>query len=268
MLIGTFGFYQNWLPLFELRITPWRAHLKHANKPGTIPDPKERAHLDDRWTQEDDCMLDDLKETILKGPVLTNPDFSRGFYLKIDWCKDGPGAALCQADDSDEARTAEEQQEKGGKCLFDKTFSGLQLRPTIFISRATTKSEKSMHLSLGEPCTVVWAIEKFSHILRIKEFTLLSDMIAMKEFLESPILPTHQVARWKQQLMRYWLTVEHRPDHMMAECNLLSIYDRVTTEWRINPQEPDEPVKRLPKPATDPKPKTDPQANLTFLSEA
>eukprot|EP00957_Ditylum_brightwellii_P001811 139232-Ditylum_brightwellii.AAC.1 len=78
--------------------------------------------------------------------MLARPDPARRFYLKTDWSKEGMGAVLLQADDSAEARAAEEEEKKGGKCEFDKTLGGLRLRPVAFISSKTqTGLEKSAH---------------------------------------------------------------------------------------------------------------------------
>eukprot|EP00957_Ditylum_brightwellii_P066131 5018059-Ditylum_brightwellii.AAC.1 len=78
--------------------------------------------------------------------MLARPDPTQRFYLKTDWSKEGMGAVLLQADDSPDARAAEEEEQKGGKCEFDRSLGGLKLRPVAFISRKTqTGLEKSAH---------------------------------------------------------------------------------------------------------------------------
>ena len=40
------------------------------------------------------------------------------------------------------------------------------------------------------------------------------------------LMPTHQVQRWKIDMMRYDFTAIHRPEYMLCECNLLSRYNQ------------------------------------------
>ena len=54
--------------------------------------------------------MEQLKKNILSGPTLARPDYSRRFYINIDWSKDGMGAVLPQADVSEEARKPEAQE--------------------------------------------------------------------------------------------------------------------------------------------------------------
>jgi len=183
MVIGMFGFYGEWIPLYEFRISPWRTYLKvYAGKPGMIPRHIEAAQIDAAWTQEDDCILDDLKETVLSAPILQRPNPKRRYFLKTDWCKDGMAAVLLQRDDSPEAAAAEERENQGEPCEFDLTQTGLRLHPIKFIARRTTKEEHSWHAYLGEAGTACWAMEKFRFYLFGPEFTLLGDMSSMKYF--------------------------------------------------------------------------------------
>ena len=94
--------------------------------------------------------------------MLAQPNPARRFYLKTDWSKDGMGAVLLQADDSEEARAAEEREVQGGKCELDRTPDGLRLLPIAFIPRRTkTAFEKSSHSYVGEAATIRWAVGQF-----------------------------------------------------------------------------------------------------------
>ena len=68
-----------------------------------------------------------MKRAILLDPILQRPNGERRFYLKTDYSSKGYGAALCQADMSAETIAAEQNEEIGGTCEFDKTCNGLQL---------------------------------------------------------------------------------------------------------------------------------------------
>ncbi len=231
--IGMFGFYAEWIVLFEFRIAPWHMYLKvYATKPGTIPRHVEAGQIDAVWTQEDDCILEDLKETILSEPILQRPNPRKRYYVKHDWCRDGMAAALCQRDDSPEAAAAEEREAKGGPCEFDQTLSGLRLHPVKFISRRTTKEEHSFHGYYGEASAFVWAVERWRFYLFGAEFTDIGDMSAMQWFFDRDDLPTHQAQRWRQQLLRFWFTCTPRPARMVKEVDALSRYNNWMQQWR------------------------------------
>lgn len=233
MLIGMFGFYGEWIPLFEFRISGWRFYLKvYSSKPGTIPRRVEAAQIDAVWKQEDDCALEDLKDCILSYPILQRPDPNKRFYLKTDWCKDGMAAVLLQRDDSPEAAAAEEREAAGGPCEFDLTQSGLRLHPIKFISRRTTKDEHSWHSYVGEAGASTYGSEKFRFYLAIKEFSMIGDMFSMRYFFEREDMPSHFLQRWKQTLLRYWFTIVHRPSRMVKEVDVLTRYNNWTHKWR------------------------------------
>jgi hypothetical protein len=53
MLIGFIGFYRNWIPLFETRVSPWRRILKQAPAPGTCGKEEEAKLLSKLWEADD-----------------------------------------------------------------------------------------------------------------------------------------------------------------------------------------------------------------------
>ena len=237
MLIGCFGFYQEHLPLFEAKIKRWRATQKLRPPPGT-PRRDERTILESAWDEDDDNLLEELKNSILKEPILKRPDSSLRFYLKTDWSKMAMGAALLQPDTSEEALKAMTDENKGEQCLFDLTKSGLRLKPIAFISRRTTPPERSYHSYVGEACAGIWAIEKFRPYLFGREFTWLTDCSGLRRFFEGDDIPTHMMQRWRMQLLRYDFTIVHRPGRMMFECDLLSRYNQDTEAWRKDDEQP------------------------------
>eukprot|EP00957_Ditylum_brightwellii_P012153 917909-Ditylum_brightwellii.AAC.1 len=92
MLIGVFGFYSKHLPLYELRLRPWRAILAKQQPPGETPKQEEEELMRRLWTVECEGLLQELKGDIVKEPMLARPDPTRRFYLKTDWSKEGMGA--------------------------------------------------------------------------------------------------------------------------------------------------------------------------------
>jgi hypothetical protein len=84
MIIGLLGFYQQWMPPFEPRITIWREYIKLRPRPGTSRE-EEHDALQQLWQPLDIVLLEELKKELIDGPILKQPDFRRRFYLKTDY---------------------------------------------------------------------------------------------------------------------------------------------------------------------------------------
>ena len=229
-LIGLLGFYQDWIPNYELRISPWRKHVK------TLKDAEaagQTTQLSEIWTPADNTNMCELLEELMTRPVLARPDYTRRFYLKTDWCRLGMAAVLLQADPDDKAATEAEQQETGGgPCKFDKANHKLRLRPIAFSSRRCNEQEGNQHSFTGEAATGVWAIEKYHRHLFGREFTWMTDCNGLRQFFEGTDVPTHAHQRMRQRLLRFMFTIVHRPAKFMVECDALTRYNRATEEWR------------------------------------
>lgn len=232
MLVGFFGFYRQWIPWYEERIIRWRDKYKQLDKPrGTFISSdacqdEEETQVQELWEDADDKLLEDLKQAILDGPVLKRPDYNKRFYLKTDWSKHAMGAALLQAEDSDEAREAERQETQDHKCRFDKTLGQLRLRPVMFLSRKCKGPEIDYHSYWGETATGRWAMNKLRKYLLGREFTWITDCSGVQKFFETEMDPTHTMQRWKMEMLRFQFTIIHRPARMLAECDLLSRYNQ------------------------------------------
>ena len=77
MLIGFFGFYQQFLEWFEQHVIPWHKILKQAPAPGTMSQEKEAELLNDLWKEEHAQLLATLKAEILVSPIMQQPDVSK-----------------------------------------------------------------------------------------------------------------------------------------------------------------------------------------------
>jgi hypothetical protein len=96
MLIGFIGFYRNWTPLYETRLSPWRRILKQAPAPGTCSKEDGAKLMTKLWNADDrtadekfaeygesnDKLLESLKREVLAGPTLKRPNPNRRFYVK------------------------------------------------------------------------------------------------------------------------------------------------------------------------------------------
>ena len=127
------------------------------------------------------------------------------------------GAVLCQAGDDDESREAEQAEIAGAKCAFDRTRTGLRLRPCWFLSRNNTPAESHYHSYVGEASVARYAFPKFRKYLLGPEFTWLADCDGLKRFFEATDdVPTHVIQRWRAELLIFNFKIEHRSESMMT----------------------------------------------------
>ena len=71
MLIGMFGFYKKWLPLYEVCIQLWQAIQKEQPDPGMCNIKEEQELMTACWKESDSELLEELMADVLSGPVLT-----------------------------------------------------------------------------------------------------------------------------------------------------------------------------------------------------
>jgi hypothetical protein len=231
MLIGLFVWYHPWIPWFEDRVAPWRNILK-KKPPVDTPKPEEAKLMESLWKPQHNALLEEFKLSILSGPVLKRPDWDRPFYVKTDWSSRAKGGVLCQPDCSPEAEVAIKRELEGADSEFDKTISGLRLRPLRFISKVNTASEQHHHSSVGELATGRWAFLKWNKYLWYRPFIWITDCSGIIKFWNFDLMPNHQLQRWKVDMLRFDFTAVHRPENMLCECNLLSRYNQHGDELR------------------------------------
>jgi RNase H-like domain found in reverse transcriptase len=177
MIIGLLGFYQQWMPPFEPRITGWREYIKQRPRPGTSRE-EEHEVLKQLWQEEDTRLLEDLKEELITGPIIKRPSFKRRFCLKTDWSRKAMCAVILQADCTEQAEEAQRKEIEGsGRCNFDKKLGGLRLRPCHIMARTCKGKEKDWHSATGELATGHYAMchPQLQVYLWLKEFTWLTD---------------------------------------------------------------------------------------------
>ena len=233
-IIGFLGFYQLWIPWFEVRINQWRRYKKNA-PPLSAPKEVQREFFKNKWTIEDHTLLCEIVEELKAGPFRKRPDHNRRFYLKTDFSSRGMGGVLLQADpESEDALRAEQLETKGGPSVFDKdtTTKAFRLLPVAMISRTCTPTEQSYHSFTGEACTGIWAMEKFRVYLWHNGFTWLTDCAALRSFLSGEHSHSHQMNRIIFRMLQYNVRIEHRPAKMLTDADLLSRYNTMSDEMR------------------------------------
>ena len=203
--------------------------MRNAPKPGQQGG--QHKPIGEAWNVGHQSVLIDMKKAILSDPILQRPDPLRRFYLKTDYSSMGYGAALCQAGNGKEEREAEQREELGGRCDFERKVSGLRLHPVLFESKATSGPDRSDHSHPGEAKAGDFAIQKFRTFLWGKPFTWIADCSSLKAFFEQRDMPNHQMERLRMRMLCFQFTIEHRNASMVREVDLLSRYNKLAKEF-------------------------------------
>ncbi len=67
-LIGFFGFYQEWIPWYEVRIRRWRDYKKGAPPPNSSRN-VQTEYMKTKWTDQDQRLLQELANEIESKPL-------------------------------------------------------------------------------------------------------------------------------------------------------------------------------------------------------
>jgi hypothetical protein len=113
------------------------------------------------WTSEMEAAFQDLKQHMMKPPVLCYPKIGERYYIECDGSKLGLGCVLSQ------------KQEDG------------KLHPVAYGSRACSAIEERYGATDLEACAVIYALDQFDVYVRGHPITILSDHKAFKHILLS-----------------------------------------------------------------------------------
>lgn len=67
-LIRFFGFYQEWIPYYEIRIRHWTEYKKNAPPTNTSKEIQIK-YLQSKWSNEDQALLHQLAAEVMKKPI-------------------------------------------------------------------------------------------------------------------------------------------------------------------------------------------------------
>jgi hypothetical protein len=148
-----------------------------------------------------------LKEKLIAGPVLINPDFSKEFILSTDASNYALGAVLGQLDDK-----------------------GIE-HPIRFWSQTLSKTEQNYGITQKEALAIVRAVTHFKVYLMGKHFTVLTDHSAAKAYLSNTD-PSPQQFRWMTLLSAYDFTIVYRPGNTNGNADFMSRIPDVTATER------------------------------------
>ena len=147
-----------------------------------------------KWTDEAQEAFDKVKTLLTSAPVLSNPDFSKKFFLHCDASDFGIGAVLAQLDDQG------------------------QERPIAYMSKKLNSAQRNYSVTEKECLAAVEAIKRFRCYLEMQEFEVITDHSSLLWLMRQPDL-SGRLARWIFKLQPYNFTISHRKgkDHVVPD---------------------------------------------------
>ncbi|KAF9763117.1 Retrovirus-related Pol polyprotein from transposon gypsy [Nosema granulosis] len=83
--------------------------------------------------------------------------------------------------------------------------------PIVYASRTLGETEKNYSISEKEMLAAIWGMEKFEYFLKGREFTLVTDHIALKAINEKGELKSARISRWIERIQQFNFEVEYKP---------------------------------------------------------
>ena len=148
------------------------------------------------WTEACDRAFLELKQRLVKAPVLSYPTFNMEYILDIDASDTGIGAVLSQVHDGQEKVIA-------------------------YASRTLSKSERNYSTTKREILALVYYSQHLRHYLYGQKFVARTDHAALR-WLTNFKEPTGQVARWLEKLAEFDFKVQARPGKRHGNADGLS----------------------------------------------
>ena len=203
--LGACNFFRHYIKDFAKIAVPLYALTK-------IPSTKRRpTDLHSNWNEKHNRAFETLKKALISAPVLSQPDFSKPFYLHTDASGEAIGAVLTQND------------EDGNPQAIG------------FASRVLSDVERRYSATEGECLAVMFGVESFRWALHGNQFHLYSDHQALQFLMGGGAARSNNRKhhRWLAELQSYNFTIEHKPgvDNLvpdaLSRCYAASVSDRL-----------------------------------------
>lgn len=137
------------------------------------------------WTSEAQVAFTKIKHLLTTAPVLTNPDFSKKFFLHCDASDYGIGAVLVQLDAQGEEK------------------------PIAYMSKKLNAAQRNYSVTERECLAALEAIRKFRCYLEMQEFEVVTDHSSLLWLMKQPDL-SGRLARWVFKFQPYKFSISHR----------------------------------------------------------
>ncbi|KAL1914349.1 uncharacterized protein VTP21DRAFT_8988 [Calcarisporiella thermophila] len=137
-----------------------------------------------KWTPECQQAFNKLKEALTQTPILSPPDYEKGFEIYADASDFAVGAVLCQQNDE-----------------------GVP-RPIAFMSKKLTRTQRRYETHDKELLAIKIALEMWRHYVEGRELTIYSDNTSLGTVMSRPNLTKRQT-RWTGQLQAFNAKIQY-----------------------------------------------------------
>ncbi|XP_075768775.1 uncharacterized protein LOC142821515 isoform X2 [Pelodiscus sinensis] len=198
--LGLAGYYRRFIPNFSSVAAPL-TDLTRKGQPERV-----------RWTAACDDAFQELKDRLVRAPVLAQPDFNKPFTLQTDASEVGLGAVLTQEEEGQE-------------------------HPILYLSRKLFPREKGYATIEKEALALKWAVDSLRYFLLGDEFTVVTDHAPL-QWMQQMKDTNPRILRWYLSLQPYKFRVVHRPGSANGNADWLS-RSAENTETRTASMAPD-----------------------------
>ena len=169
--MGTIGYYNRFIPQFSTVSAPINELLKKKSSNNLV------------WNGEQKKCFEELKNALLKDPILMLPDVSKPFILRTDASHYGLGAVILQE------------------------YEGI-LKPVCYAGKKLNASELKYSVIEKECYAIVWGINRFKEFLYGKEFILQTDHMPLR-YLGNMRNKNDRLYRWILSIQSYSFRIEY-----------------------------------------------------------
>ena len=182
--LGFINYYRKYIPNFAEIATPLYESLRTTSEIIT-------------WRSSQQEAFQKFKEAINKNIAIYIPDHSKEFYLSTDACNTGISAVLQQKVDN-------------------------ELRVIDWSSKKLSPAETKYTITEKEFLAVCWGVEHYDYYLKGRNFTIITDHIALKAIKDKEIFGNNKLERMRERLQQYEYTVEYKKGEELIEADTIS----------------------------------------------
>ena len=138
-----------------------------------------KANVEFHWGVKQEKAFQDLKDRLIRRPILSYPNFEKDFFVACDASDVGLGAVLLQREQN-------------------------KLMPLSFASRVLTPAERNYSVTERELLAVVWAMRKFRHTILGFPVHVITDHLPVVDlFKKQTFVQNSKFNRWFLSVLEY-----------------------------------------------------------------
>ncbi len=209
--VGFMQFYLQFIPNFEIRITPLHDILREDYS----------STIRDLWTPVAKSTFDQMRNAIVDDPCFRWYDHCKLLVLRTNFSAKGFGYDTCQPMDNDTSLNAMHKCMQGGSFDFMTKDSTTLLHLVAFGCHRTRGNKKHLYSHLGEAFLGNCTINKCRCMVFGQRFVWVTDCYALKLILsydgQNP-----EILHLQIRFMCWDMVIKHRNDVCLTDANYFS----------------------------------------------